>query len=390
MKWLAYRARVHEHIVEERYESAKDELLAATEADELDAGTITKTLELCARLSRLAAEPGSSRGTHLESSVDEVLDLLQALVHFPPESGDDEPLLRMVHARKRLSTAFAIGPIDILEIRGGEVWGVVGTNGSGKSSLLRLLVGELALDAGDLEHPGLQRESRGRSWRSLVAWVPQVVESWPSTFSEELASTLAYFGVTGAKNARRAKNLLRVHELTGVADARWSQLSGGMRARCALALAMACDPRLLVLDEPLAPLDPAARLKFVHRLRVLADRDQLGVVVSSQHVPDIERVSDWIVVLDGGRERFRGVPLSPSVSDPDLFEVELTGATLAGLRAELATMANVRSVSKGLFIIELFPGVDRGTCLARLALAGELRSIRLLTGSALYHLWGAD
>ncbi|HSS50570.1 MAG TPA: ATP-binding cassette domain-containing protein, partial [Thermoanaerobaculia bacterium] len=157
--------------------------------------------------------------------------------------------------RKIYRDGFTLSDIN-LTLRPGEIIGLVGVNGSGKSTLLRVLAGELASDAGDLTYPLLCPESL--DWfriRSQIAFVPQQPFPWLGILEENLNLHAALRQITGRANEDEVEFILHRLGLETYRKAGWAELSGGFQMRFELAKALVGRPRLLILDEPLAPLD---------------------------------------------------------------------------------------------------------------------------------------
>jgi len=193
-----------------------------------------------------------------------------------------------------------------LTIPVGRVVGLVGANGAGKTTLLNLAVGLLAPTTGSLRVLG-EVPSGTTDQLARIGFVGQAAPLYDTmTVADHLRfgrSLNRRWNGTGAR--RRLEGLgIDLGRKTG-------QLSGGQRAQVALALAVAKQPDLLLLDEPLASLDPLARREFLQSLmgaaadQAEADRP-LGIVLSSHLLADLERVCDHLVVLSGGEVRLAG------------------------------------------------------------------------------------
>ena len=185
-----------------------------------------------------------------------------------------------------------------LEIPAGRVVGLVGPNGAGKTTLLQLAVGLLAPSAGEItvlgKAPGTQL--------SEVGFVAQDAPAYGNlTVSDHLRFgdwTNDGFDLAGAQ--------ARIEQLGIDLRQRAGRLSGGQRAQLALTLALAKRPHLLVLDEPVASLDPLARREFLQLLMEAVAEDELSVLLSSHLIADLERVCDYLIVLAGSRVQVAG------------------------------------------------------------------------------------
>lgn len=191
-----------------------------------------------------------------------------------------------------------IGPID-LEIPAGYVVAVVGPNGSGKSTLLHLLLKIVQQDDGQLEWFG-KRYDRvlPTEVRQRIAYVPEgpVYEEDQAT-AEQAGEFRSHW--YPAWNAGKFEELLnRFNVPRGI---RLSKMSKGERRKFELAAAIACGPRLLLLDEPSSGLDPFAWKDMIHELRTLLEAEDVTIVLCTHIVDEIKRLADYIVLVNQGQ-----------------------------------------------------------------------------------------
>ena len=204
---------------------------------------------------------------------------------------------------------FTLSDVDI-ELRLGEITGVVGENANGKTTLFEIIVGNLAINSGELRFPYLQKNGK-LHWPSIknqIAYVPQSLPSWHGSLKDNLHFEAATHGIKGEKNKEDVKFIIHRLDLVDYLGLKWKQLSGGYKMRFALAKALVWKPKLLVLDEPLAHLDIKAQLTILNDIRDLSKslRFPLAVIISSQHLHEIENVSDNLIFLQEGRAIFNG------------------------------------------------------------------------------------
>ena len=188
-----------------------------------------------------------------------------------------------------------------LRIPAGRVCGLVGVNGAGKSTLLHLAVGLLRPSAGTIEVLG-ERPAAGPAPLARIGFLAQDAPLYPTLTVEEHLRLGRRLNPGWDATVAAA----RVDALGLDRDRPAGRLSGGQRAQLALTLAVAKRPDLLVLDEPVASLDPLARREFLSGLMAAVADQELTVVLSSHLLADVERVCDHLVVLDGGRVRLSG------------------------------------------------------------------------------------
>jgi ABC-2 type transport system ATP-binding protein len=188
-----------------------------------------------------------------------------------------------------------------LDIPAGRVVGLVGPNGAGKTTLLSLAAGLLTPTAGTIEVCG-GRPGRDRAQLARVGFVAQDTPTYARL-------TVADHLKLGAKLSPGWDDALargRIGRLGLPPKLRAGQLSGGQRAQLALTLAIAKRPELLILDEPVASLDPLARSQFLADLADIVAEQELTVVHSTHLVADLERVCDYLIVLAGSRVQLAG------------------------------------------------------------------------------------
>jgi ABC-2 type transport system ATP-binding protein len=217
-----------------------------------------------------------------------------------------------------------------LEIPRGTVTALVGPNGAGKTTLLRLAVGLTRPNAGSVRVLGL--DPRGQAVEALprVGFLAQDHPLYGGFSIEEMLQVGRKLNPDWDDAAARA----RIASLDLPANKRVRRLSGGQRAQVALTLALAKRPELLLLDEPVASLDPLARREFLQSVvEAVAERD-LTVILSSHILADLERVCDHLVILATGRTQLAG----------SIDEIVASHRLLTGPRAAAGDVARMHEV----------------------------------------------
>jgi ABC-2 type transport system ATP-binding protein len=188
-----------------------------------------------------------------------------------------------------------------LSIPEGRVAGLVGPNGAGKTTLLHLAAGLLRPTSGTVSVLG-GKPAEGPGELGRVGFVAQDAPVYPGL------SVAAHLRMGAWLNPHWDRELAerRVERLGLDPRQRAGRLSGGQRAQLALTLAIAKQPDLLLLDEPVASLDPRARREFLQSLMEVVAADRTSVVLSSHLVADLERVCDYLIVLVGSRVQLAG------------------------------------------------------------------------------------
>jgi ABC-2 type transport system ATP-binding protein len=188
-----------------------------------------------------------------------------------------------------------------LEIPAGHVTGLVGPNGAGKTTLLSIAVGMLRPTTGSIEVCG-GRPGAGAGQLAKVGFVAQDTPTYSGLTVDEHLRLGAHLNPGWDDAVARS----RIGRLGLDPAQRAGKLSGGQRAQLALTLGLAKRPELLVLDEPVASLDPLARREFLQILMEAVAEHELSVVLSSHVVSDLERVCDHVVVLVDSQVRVEG------------------------------------------------------------------------------------
>ncbi len=188
-----------------------------------------------------------------------------------------------------------------LSIPSGHVAGLVGPNGAGKTTLLSLATGMLAPSGGTIEVLG-RRPGAGPAQLARVGYLAQDAPVYAGLSVADHLKLGAH--LNPGWDAELARG--RIERLDLDPGQKAGTLSGGQRAQLALTLAVAKRPELLILDEPVASLDPLARREFLQDLMESVAEQELSVVLSSHLVGDLERVCDYLIVLVGSRVRVAG------------------------------------------------------------------------------------
>lgn len=325
--------------------AAVDRLL--TMADEFHPSARREATLISARTSALLVDRAQDRlavSAYIDSRADlfrDILDQSHAYVHSmesldiaavaahtvsPPANVDTSASVRTGTASDETATVLPAIRADMVEwnvggarkileqvslqVAFGEVLGVVGPNGSGKTSLLRLLARQTAPTAGRVSFPAFH--AAGASWgetQDAIGYVPQAPTLYHGSIEMNLRRYAALRGILGVLNDDEVNFAMARFDLIRHKSLTWDALSGGFKTRFELARLLLSYPSILILDEPLAALDPAAQRDYLRALKDLATSGRrVCIVLTSQDVHAVEEVADHVILLQDGAVKFTGRP----------------------------------------------------------------------------------
>ncbi|MDE7280506.1 MAG: ABC transporter ATP-binding protein [Ruminiclostridium sp.] len=180
------------------------------------------------------------------------------------------------------------------------IYGLLGPNGAGKSTLMNIITQNITHDkGGGIKWNGESALKMGSDFRSLIGFMPQQQELYPTFTAERFVGYLAALKGIPSKNiASEVSRVLFLVELSDCADKKIGGFSGGMKQRALIAQTLLGSPKLLILDEPTAGLDPKQRV-IVRRLISSLSKDKI-IIVSTHIVSDIESIADQIIMIRSG------------------------------------------------------------------------------------------
>lgn len=185
------------------------------------------------------------------------------------------------------------------------VYGLLGINGAGKTTLMRMLCTLLKPSEGSITYNGKDIFKLDADYRKLLGYLPQDFGFYPEfTVQDYLLYVAAIKGLKSAVAKKRVKELISQVSLSKVANKKMKKLSGGMKRRAGIAQAMLNNPKILILDEPTAGLDPNERIRFRNLISELSE-DRL-VLLSTHIVSDIEYIANEILLMKDGSLICRG------------------------------------------------------------------------------------
>lgn len=253
-----------------------------------------KTCELLDQLDQ--SGEGSGADAYVAAWLTDLITQLHDIEVVNPQT-----LLSATALKKRYQRGgFSFGPLT-MQLAEGEIIGLVGENGNGKTTLLRLLCGELKPDGGELKYLFPYKDSY--DLRTKLIYIPQRGRDWSGSLLNNLRFTASSYGITGDENRYLVELIIARMGLRPYRTFSWEQLSSGYKMRFELARMLLRKPRLLLIDEPLANLDIVSQQLILSDLRELAGTPYrpMGVVLSSQQLYEVEKSSDRVIFLKDGQ-----------------------------------------------------------------------------------------
>jgi len=188
------------------------------------------------------------------------------------------------------------------EVKRGETFAILGENGAGKSTTMRMIACRSPLTSGELLVEGFNINSHERKIRSLIGIVPQENNLDPDlNVLENLIVYSRYFRIPDTEARRRSEELLDFIKLKHKADAKVEHLSGGMKRRLIIARALLHRPKILLLDEPTTGLDPNVRQEIWEKLEELRRTENITIVLSTHYMDEAEKLAQRLFVMAHGK-----------------------------------------------------------------------------------------
>lgn len=239
------------------------------------------------------------------NDVAKAMNLLEKIRQVGPKNqpNSNRNIINAKNISKQYSKGnFKLGPLDV-SIQPSKIVGLVGENGNGKTTLLRLLAGELKSDSGTIDYQFRENYKNQYDLRTKLVYIPQRIEVLRGGLLDNLQFTLTNHGVLGEDNYYMALTALARMGLWQYKELNWARLSSGYKMRFELTRTLLRQPEVLLLDEPLANLDVLAQQVILEDLKSLSESlyRPFGVVLSSQQLYEVEKISDKIIYLEKGK-----------------------------------------------------------------------------------------
>ena len=223
----------------------------------------------------------------------------------------------------------ALNSLDLVIPNG--MFGILGRNGSGKSTLMNIIATILQPSKGTVTINGIEIKN-SQMIRQMIGYLPQDFDFYPNM---KVSEVLYYLGFLSKINQKDFDNyvdlILRKVNLIDYKNKKVKSLSGGMKKRLGIAQAILHDPKVIIVDEPTAGLDPEERVRLRNLLSDLAENKI--VIISTHIVSDIESTCNRIAILDKGSLVYKGdIPLLIQQSDDHIYEINLSPSELESFR----------------------------------------------------------
>jgi ABC-2 type transport system ATP-binding protein len=219
-----------------------------------------------------------------------------------------------------------------LDIYQGEIFGFLGPNGAGKTTTISMVCGLLNSDSGEIKVDGHSLRENYKECKKLMGLCPQDIVIWESlTCLEQMEFTARMYDVSGSTSRKRASELLGIFGLADKKNKLAKTLSGGMKRRLNIALALVHDPQILILDEPQAGLDPQSRVLVREYIRSLSGKKT--IVLTTHDMDEADRMAERIGIIDHGKILVLDTSpnLKKEVGEGDILEIKLSNFQGDGL-----------------------------------------------------------
>ena len=211
--------------------------------------------------------------------------------------------LQLQHLRKQYGAKTAVDDVSVNLEPG--VYGLLGANGAGKTTLMRMICGVLKPTSGTIRLDGKTIQALGEQYYTHLGYMPQDFGFYPDFTAREFMLYMAAVKGMDKKAAKaRTEELLELVNLHDVAGRKIRSYSGGMKQRLGIAQALLNDPKIIILDEPTAGLDPKERVRFRNLIKDLG-KDSI-VLLSTHIVSDVEHIADTVLMMKAGQIIYNG------------------------------------------------------------------------------------
>ena len=284
--------------------------------------------------------------TRLKTLLDELHDFLSK-----KECHNHQTIISVKNLQKVYNASFGLGPIN-LDIKTGEIIGLVGENGNGKTTLLRSLCGELHPTSGTINYQFQYDDLY--DLRTKLVYIPQRTDTWRGSMYENLEFTASCYGYSPEENNLVVDLVITRLGLRKFRRHYWNNLSSGYKMRFELARMLLRKPKILLIDEPLANLDILAQQTILDDFRNIANSAfrPIAIVLSSQQLYEVEKTSNQVVFLKRGSQK--NLNAENDVAKNCIIEFE-SSLNLSDLKQAFTTLEVISLEQNGGTFIATFP-----------------------------------
>ena len=225
--------------------------------------------------------------------------------------------LKLTDVTKRYGQLLALSDFSVTFTPG--IYGILGANGAGKTTMMNLITDNIKRDGGSITFDGREILELGDGFRAVLGYMPQQQGVYEHMTAESFVTYIGRLkGLWGKTLSGQVNEVLELTNLSGVRHKKVGGFSGGMKQRVLLAQALLGNPKVLILDEPTAGLDPRERVRIRSFIKELA-RDRI-VLLATHIVSDIESIADQVLLMKQGRLLRVDAPQALIAAVPDTWE----------------------------------------------------------------------
>ena len=257
-------------------------------------------------------------------------------------NSNSQDLISIKNMTKNYQDVMALAGVN-LTVKTGERFGLIGPDGAGKTTLMRILCGLISQDSGEFSVSGLAGKTQIAAIKEIIGYMPQRFSLYPDlTVKENLRFFSDLFGVAGKERLERETRLMSFSRLSPFLKRRAGALSGGMKQKLALSCALIHTPEVLILDEPTTGVDPVSRREFWEILKELSEQDKTTILVSTPYMDEASRCHR-VAFMNRGRILALGTPGDLIQRYPHQV-LQVAGAGLFPMRKAFGSVPSSASV----------------------------------------------
>ncbi|WP_124979036.1 ABC transporter ATP-binding protein [Nonlabens xiamenensis] len=278
------------------------------------------------------------------------VEVTEAEVHQPVIAAEDI-------IKNYRSSGFQLGPMS-LDIKKRSVYGLVGENGNGKTTLLRMLAKELEISQGNINFHFDAQVTSDFDLRSKLVYIPQRTATWYGSLKDNLKFVLSNYNLPPKENETRVLMMIARLGLWNYKHLKWSELSSGYKMRFELARTLLRRPEVMLLDEPLANLDVLAQQVVLEDLTSICNSvsNPIALILSSQQLYEVEKVSDKVIYLKNGKYTDNNATFETVAKGQLIVEIDSTASREALQEAFKALPVEKLVFNGGVFLCYFAPG----------------------------------